>query len=533
MSTFIFLLLFSLPAFASNIQKNEKHEWFKGEFVAKVKDSKTLSDRKVLGIFSSEYLLEPSSIVRLQSDDQEFQSLSVELQLKLLRDTGLFEYVEPNYVLRLIAPVKLKTDRKSNQTVPHSEILSNTQWGLDRIEAQRAWNYSKGSSGVVVAVVDTGIDPNHYDLKDNMWWGKSAGKWVYGYNAIHSSASAYDDNGHGTHVAGVIGANATNGSGIQGINWNVKLMAIKFMGKEGYGSLADAIKGIQWAVSRGAHILNNSWGGGSYSEAMNETLNWVQSRGVFFVAAAGNSAKDNDREPAYPASYPHAAVISVAALAENDRLAYFSNYGDRTVDIAAPGDRILSTTPGHKFETMSGTSMAAPHVAGALALLKAKYPSDSMSRISSRLLSRAKTNPWIHRKVINGASLNVYESMGGEAHDPGNGGSRPPITWDPTHRTDIASPSPYPSNYTGRWTLEHPGATYMSIYFRKFSVERNYDFVKIYDGQGRLVDVISGDHHEGIWSAVIRGDKAVIELTTDKMINKRGFWATHYVTSHQ
>ncbi|MFO0416898.1 MAG: S8 family peptidase, partial [Pseudomonadota bacterium] len=242
-----------------------------------------------------------------------------------------------------------------------------------------------------VAVIDTGVDYTHPDLAANIWInpGEVAGNGVdddgngyiddlHGINALQDAVNKgdpMDDNRHGTHVAGTIGAVGDNGVGISGIAKQVKIMPIKFMDAGGSGRLSDAITAIDYMVTMKTNygvniaVSNNSWGGGGYSQALEAAIQRAQAAGIVFVAAAGNDAADIDLFPSYPASYEVGNVVAVAAIDRDQNLASFSNYGGNTVDVAAPGVAILSTLPGGAYGLLSGTSMAAPHVAGVLALL--------------------------------------------------------------------------------------------------------------------------------------------------------------------
>ncbi len=281
------------------------------------------------------------------------------------------------------------------------------QWGLSNngfsggragadIRAEQAWQYGT-STNVVVGVLDTGIDTNHPDLATNIWRnsGEIAGNGIdddrngyvddtNGWDFANNDANPMDDNGHGTHVAGTIGASGNNGIGVSGVAWQVLLMPLKFMDSNGSGSLSNAIEGINYARRMGAKIINASWGGGGFSSALQSAITQFQNAGGIFVAAAGNESSNNSTTPAYPANY--SGVISVGASTRNDTLASFSNFGTN-VDIVAPGASILSTLPNNRYGLLSGTSMAAPHVSGALALLWGQNTTLTASAISNALLN--------------------------------------------------------------------------------------------------------------------------------------------------
>lgn len=242
-----------------------------------------------------------------------------------------------------------------------------------------AWAISEGSPSVTVAVIDSGVDYFHPDLIGNIAVntaelngragvdddGNGYVDDTYGYDFYNDRANGYDDNGHGTHCAGVIAAEK-NGIGVRGIAPRVKILPVKFLGRDGSGDTADAVRSIDYAVARGAKILSNSWGGGGSSQLLDDAIQRAINKGVIFIAAAGNNAQDVDASPSYPANYTN--VISVGSSDSVDQKSSFSNYGDRSVRIFAPGSSILSTFPNGQYRVMSGTSMATPQVAGAVAL---------------------------------------------------------------------------------------------------------------------------------------------------------------------
>ena len=302
-------------------------------------------------------------------------------------------------------------------------------WGLGTagVDARPAWDITTGSSDVVVAVIDSGVDYNHPDLRDNMWVNTQEipGNGIdddrngyiddiHGISAVTGSGDPMDDNGHGTHVAGTVGARGNNGVGVVGVNWNVKIMGLKFITSSGGGSLSDAIEAIDYMVTmkqRGVNIVasNNSWGGRGFSTTLQNTIETSIEAGIAFVAAAGNEGVNNDNESiaSYPASYPLEGIVSVAAMDQNQNLASFSNYGTHSVDIAAPGVGILSTSLNGTYRSLSGTSMASPHVAGALALLSSVNPSHSASQLITALYETGVDYPTLTGQVATGRKLNV------------------------------------------------------------------------------------------------------------------------------
>jgi len=346
-------------------------------------------------------------------------------RIQLLEASGLFEYVEPDYAAEIFLE-------------PNDAAFANGWlWGLRNvgqfggvagadISATNAWNISTGSTNVVVAVIDTGIRYTHQDLATQMWRnpgeipgnnvdddGNGYVDDVFGINAITGSGDPLDDHGHGTHCAGTIGAAANNGYPHVGVAWRVRLMACKFLSAYGGGTYSDAIECIDYAVSKGAKILNNSWGGYGYSRALYEAIDRARVNGVLFVAAAGNESLNNDITPAYPASYPLENIISVAAIDRRDRLASFSNYGLKTVHLGAPGVEIYSSTADSdsSYEVWDGTSMATPHVVGVAALILSRYPGADLEELQARILLGTVPTAALQGRTTTGGRLNAYNSL--------------------------------------------------------------------------------------------------------------------------
>ncbi|MGB9081028.1 MAG: S8 family serine peptidase [Desulfuromonadaceae bacterium] len=306
-------------------------------------------------------------------------------------------YAEPNYVFHTMV-------------VPYDPYWGNL-WGMVKISTPAAWDNGTGSQAVVIGTIDTGVDYTHPDLSANIWTGTDGS---HGYNAIAGTYDPKDDNGHGTHVAGTIGAVGNNGVGVAGVNWSVKIMACKFLNARGSGYTTDAVECLNYfRVQRAAGVniiaTNNSWGGGGYSQALYDVIN--AERDMLFIAAAGNSGTDNDTTASYPASYDLPNVVAVAATDSNDLLASWSQYGRRTVDIAAPGVNIYSTLPNSSYAYYSGTSMATPHVTGLTGLIKATYPDADWRTIKNLILSSGDDVPSLVDKTITGKRINAYSTL--------------------------------------------------------------------------------------------------------------------------
>jgi subtilisin family serine protease len=342
------------------------------------------------------------------------------------------EYAMPDYTVRL----SLTPNDPSFGSLYGLHNVGQSGGTADAdIDAPEAWDVSTGSSSMVVAVIDTGIDYNHPDLFSNIWvnQGEIPGNSldddgngfiddVHGYDFVNNDGDPMDDNSHGTHVAGTIGAIGNNGVGVVGVNWNVKMMALKFLSAGGSGSTSNAVRALDYAVAEGAKITNNSWGGGGFSSALSDAITRAQAAGQIFVAAAGNSNNNNDLSPFYPANYSQDNVVAVAASDRNDLKASFSSYGATTVDLAAPGVSILSTTPGNTYSFFNGTSMATPHVAGAMALVWSIHPEWTYRQVIDQVLNTVDPLPAFAGITVTGGRLNVGNAMGGAP--PSGGGPR-------------------------------------------------------------------------------------------------------------
>jgi subtilisin family serine protease len=334
-------------------------------------------------------------------------------------------YVEPNY--KVYASMTPNDPQFTNLWGLLNTGAGGGTPGID-IGATNAWTLSTGDSNVIVAIIDTGIDYSHPDLASNMWINTAEALGITGedddnngiIDDIHgarwtdgtgtaTSGDPDDDHYHGTHVAGTIGAIGNNGHAVVGVNWTVRLMALKFLNSQGSGYIADAVSALEYALDKGIPVSNNSWGGGGFSQAMSDMLSTAEEQGHLFIAAAGNSGTDNDRNPHYPSSYIHENVLAVAAGDRCDRNASFTCYGLTSVDIAAPGVDILSTVPGEGLNTLNGTSMATPHVSGAAALLLALNPSASWRQLKDWIMGGAiRSSSW-QGLTVTGGRLHLAE----------------------------------------------------------------------------------------------------------------------------
>ncbi len=358
--------------------------------------------------------------------------------------TDFVEYAEPNYQIKLDDPTNtvspsdlLLRDSNPGANLPNDPMFKD-QWALSNIgqnggkkdadiAAVKAWLKTQGSGAIVVAVLDSGVDYAHPDLVSNMWLRPEtvpqykddelgAFNDLQGFNAADNLSDPMDDNGHGTHCSGIIGAEGNNDEGIAGINWKVKIMPLKFMGRGGFGTTKDAIEAINYAIDRkrngvNVRVINASWGSTMYSKALEDVIRAAGEEGILFVAAAGNATTDNDKRPHYPSNYKLPNVISVAALDRNDQLASFSNFGAKTVHIAAPGKDILSTWLNDGYREASGTSMATPYVAGVAALILASEPKLTVEKLRDRILKAVDSNDSLNGKVESGGRINAAKAL--------------------------------------------------------------------------------------------------------------------------
>lgn len=334
-----------------------------------------------------------------------------------LRATGRYEFVEPDYIVSTAVEPNEAPFQSGQLWGLRNTGVQNGVAGAD-IDVAPAWDIIREAPEVVVAIIDTGANLTHQDLAPNLWRNPSPT-----FNDIHGArfiggvqgGTPTDDNGHGTHIAGTIGAVGNNGIGIAGIAWRVKIMVVKSFNSSGSGAMSDIVAGINYAIDHGAHIINGSYGLGgitSFSDVQFEALTAARNAGIIFVAAAGNSAANLDVARAYPASHALDNLVSVGNSTRRDDIGHNSNYG-AAVDLFAPGSEILSLAHSSATGTtsLSGTSMAAPHVTGALALLKARFPADTYRQLINRLLRGVDRVENFVGKSQTGGRLNLLNAL--------------------------------------------------------------------------------------------------------------------------
>lgn len=426
------------------LQTMEKARYVDGEILVKF--------RKRQGYTESLHRAMGSSVIRRfkMFPDLEHvrlpEGVSVREGIMRYMADPIVEYAEPNYIRKVS---RIPNDTYFNQQWSLLNIGQFNGTPKSDIKATGAWDINTGSNDVVIVVIDTGIDYNHPDLISNRWLndkeipdngidddgnGKIDDRFGWDFTTCAKfnpttgrcttpkgqDNDPMDDNDHGTHVSGIIGASGNNATDISGIMWNVRLMPLKILNADGEGSVADEISAIDYAAmmkGKGINIMaiNASFGGGGYSASEFDAISRVNNAGIIFVTAAGNGGDDgigdnNDVTPSYPGNYNLPNIISVAATDQNDNLATFSNYGFNNVHVAAPGVHILSIVP-RGLDYYSGTSMATPHVTGLVGLLYSQYPEFSPSQIRSTILRYVDKIPSLSGKVRSEGRINAYKAL--------------------------------------------------------------------------------------------------------------------------
>ncbi|TDF39814.1 PKD domain-containing protein [Alteromonadaceae bacterium M269] len=398
----------------------------KGTSASDRRSARSLVQAKISDLNADELDDKYKHILQGRMANYDVTGMGTKAALEKLKNHPAVLYAEPNYIVKA--------------ALTPNDPSFNDLWGLNNtgqiggtndadIDATEAWDISVGDRSVVVGVIDTGIDHQHQDLIDNVWTnpGEIAGDGVdndnngyiddiHGINAITDVGDPMDDDGHGTHVSGTIGATGNNGEGVVGVNHQVSIIGCKFLDATGSGTTADAIKCIDYMVDlknsgTDVRVLNNSWGGGGFSQALSDAITASENAGILFVAAAGNSGADNDINPSYPSSYEHESILAVASTTHTDAMSGFSQYGLTSVDIGAPGSSILSTWPGGGYNTISGTSMATPHVAGAAALALSVNPDLTTLELKELLMNSGDDNVALDGRTVSGKRLNANNAL--------------------------------------------------------------------------------------------------------------------------
>lgn len=365
----------------------------------------------------SQYFTDPHPVRQTQSTKKKSKAQeNRELELGLVKDLTTTVVDEPSALF--------------------NDPAIKQAWGLKKSDAARAWSVSQGNKNTLIAVIDTGIDENHEDLKNNLWTnpGESGSDAkgrnkatngidddnngfiddVHGWNFVSNNNKLDDNHGHGTHIAGIIGAEASNKKGISGISPNVSLMVLKYFDPKvpNTDNLKNTISAIRYAVKMGAHIINYSGGGTDYSQEEHDAVELADKKGILFVAAAGNERSNSDQHHYYPADYGLKNIISVTAIDPTTEVLASSNYGTLTVDIAAPGQNILSCLPNNSYGLMTGTSQATAFVTGAAALVMShKNQYFSAAEVKNYILATGDTSSSLIAKTKTSRQLNLFKAL--------------------------------------------------------------------------------------------------------------------------
>lgn len=408
-------------------------EYVPGEVIVKLKGkSSSVSSNNFFGKMQGKLALK-SSFSALNIHRVSLKSGSdVNALVQELKADPSVEYAEPNFILRKVDEDSLTPSQTLSLEDVHEQMQAGDTFvqNYANVGVEQAWaievSLALNAETPIVAVVDTGVDYNHVIFRNSgaMWRNSSeiAGNGVdddgngfvddiYGWNFYARNNNPMDDDEHGTHVAGII---LGVGQDIFPTVWEpakVRIMALKFLGADGSGSTSDAVAAIYYAVNNGAQVINNSWGGSSYSQALHDALSYAYSRHVLIVSAAGNYGKNNDSVGMYPANYPVPGQISVAATTDNDNLASFSNYGASNVHIAAPGVSILSSVPGDAYRFMSGTSMAAPFVSGLAAMIWREAPNLSGYQVKNLMMNTSTILTSLNNKTQSRGRADAYDAI--------------------------------------------------------------------------------------------------------------------------
>lgn len=398
-----------LPGQKNEESQNQRPKYVPGEVLVKFRKGVDENKKKYIHEKIGTEILSEIRQIGVQKVKSKYGKSAKELLDKYKSEPDVL-YVEPNVIYQL-------------QAIPNDPEFSKL-WGLHNtgqtggrvdadIDAPEAWDILKGDASVIVAVIDSGVDYTHPDLAANM---------VPGWDFMNNDSDPMDDNGHGTHVAGTIAAKGDNSTGVVGVSWHASIMPLKICDAAGNCDLWSAAQAVLYAANHGAKVANNSWGGlgaDTFSQTLLDAINVANQSGMLFVAAAGNDRNDNDRRPVYPCNYVAQNVICVAASFNEDAKIAFSNYGAVNVDLAAPGVNIFSTVQTGGYAYDSGTSMAAPHVAGAAVLAVSRFPALSPEQVKNLLVGSVDTSEYFNGTfsnniVASGGRLNVNKALRSE-----------------------------------------------------------------------------------------------------------------------
>ena len=523
----------SFAMVGSGFQSNEA-KFVPGELLVKTHVGKSLSNSMLVenGLQVKETIQsKKGTLYRVTTNGQK----SLGSLISKLSDNKDIKFAEPNYIYSI-------------QNAPNDPRFGEL-WGLNNtgdndpsrtpgtagadIAAFKTWEVEKGSKDITIAVIDTGVDYTHPDLAANMWQneaelngeegvdddGNGYVDDIYGYDFANNDGDPMDGHSHGTHCAGTIGAVHDNEIGVSGVMADVSIVAIKFLTDRGSGTTANAVKAIQYATKLNVDLMSNSWGGGGFSQALYDAIEEASEAGIVFTAAAGNSRSNNDQRPHYPSNYQIPNVISVAAHTAQDTLASFSCYGEKTVHVAAPGHKILSTTKKGGYAVYSGTSMATPHVSGAIGLLLSKEGRLDHEVLRERLMGTSEPIKSYRSKTISGGRLNAYNLV---TNTRPNRNEPDPEKWQVFSLEEAFETNhPYANNANISKNYKIEGAKFIRAIVEKYELETGYDFFSIQDGSRSVVDKFSGSG-ESYATDYVEGDTIVLKFASDSSVSRWG-----------
>jgi subtilisin family serine protease len=526
---------FSMVSFG---QQSVEAKFVPGELLVKLKKGEKLSSSffNDFGVTVKEEIPSKSGmLLRVETDGQK----SLGFLISKISQSSSVKFAEPNYIYSIN---NTPNDPRFgelwglNNTGANDPSRTPGTEGAD-ISAFRAWDIEKGSKGIKIAVIDTGVDYTHPDLAANMWANEAELNGeegvdddgngfiddIHGWDFANDDSDPIDGHSHGTHCAGTIGAVHDNGVGVAGVMADVSIVAIKFLSDSGSGTTANAVKAIQYATSLDVDLMSNSWGGGGFSQALYDAIEEASEAGIVFTAAAGNSATNNDQRPHYPSNYDLPNVVSVAAHTAQDTLASFSCYGAETVYVAAPGHKILSTVKNGGYDVYSGTSMATPHVSGAIGLLLSKEGRMDHLELRERLMGTSAPIRAYRRKTISGGRLNAYNLL---TNTRPSRNEPDPTKWQEyTLEKAFETEHPYPNNASMTESYTVPGAKYIRVVVDQYELENDYDFLTVTNGSRNEIEKFSG-RGEGYKTDYVEGDTVNLSFSSDGSVNRWGVKVT-------
>jgi subtilisin family serine protease len=473
-------------------------------------------------------------VLALRSPDE------INYVIQQLRLDPRVQFAEPNYAVQMVG--------SENGALPNDANFES-QWNLQNraqpdadknagvtgadIHVVPVWNAGvTGNKNVLVATIDSGLDWNHPELAPNLYenpgeaGAKSANGLdddgngfiddVHGFNTLDHNNQTVDDNGHGSHVAGIIGAAGNNAQGVTGINWQVSMLPVKALNAMGAGTLQSVVEGLNYAIKMKAQIINNSWVMSQKSDILEEVMRETEKQGILMVSAAGNSFVNLDGFNLYPASFQFSNTVSVAATNNRDRTWLLSDTGPKTVDVAAPGENILSTFKRGQYKVSSGTSMASPQVAGIAALLKSAHPEWDYKELKKRIIESCVPLVDLRHKVKCQGRVDAWNALQGIK--PPN-----PFIQDRAFQSEpyvAESAHPYGEKLNQYFEIKRPGAKYIRVHLATVELEWDRDHMYLEDPQGNVVEEINGPC-SGYSTDYVAGDTLKLRLKTD---SSRGFY---------